>query len=297
MDIDGFDALTHGHQQLSLFHGYYGHQIYFPVLINEAKSGYPLIVQLRAGNSHAGKGVLALLRWLFWRLRKAWPSVKIILRGDGGFSLPEIINLCEQKEIKYVFGFSNNAVLKRKINYLLDQARLEYFRTQEKARLFDDVYYAAKTWEKPRRIVMKAEWLEKGANPRFLVTNFETEAQELYDNFYVQRGATSEHRIKELKLGINADRLSCRKFIVNQFRLFMCQAAYILMLELRSAAKGTRLATAQVSRLRETIIKIAAKVSISVRRILVELAAHCPFADDILLMVQRLSSGQQLIFS
>ena len=217
--------------------------------------------------------------------------------GDGGFSWPEIINLCEQKEVKYVFGFSNNAVLKRKINYLLDQARLEYFPPQEKARLFDDVYYAAKTWKKPRRIVMKAEWLEKGANPRFLVTNLETDAQELYDNFYVQRGATSEHRIKELKLGIKADRLSCRKFIVNQFRLFLCQAAYILMLELRASAQGTRLATAQVDRLRETIIKMAAKVNVSVRRTLVELAAHCPFADEILLMAQRLSSGQQLIFS
>ena len=159
------------------------------------------------------------------------------------------------------------------------------------------MYYAAKTWKKPRRIVMKAEWLEKGANPRFLVTNLETDAQELYDNFYVQRGATSEHRIKELKLGIKADRLSCRKFIVNQFRLFLCQAAYILMLELRASAQGTRLATAQVYRLRETIIKMAAKVNVSVRRTLVELAAHCPFADEILLMAQRLSSGQQLIFS
>ncbi|MCH2231915.1 MAG: IS1380 family transposase [Crocinitomicaceae bacterium] len=297
LDIDGFDAYTHGHQQLRLFHGYYGHQIYFPVLINEAKSGYPLIVQLRPGNSHAGKGVLGLLRWLFWRLRKAWPDVKIILRGDGGFSLPEIINLCEKKDVKYVFGFSSNAVLKRKINYLLDLARLQYFRTQEKARLFSDVYYAAKSWDKPRRIVMKAEWLEKGGNPRFLVTNLETEAQELYDNFYVQRGASSEHRIKELKLGINADRLSCHKFIVNQFRLFLCQAAYILMLELRASAKGTSLAIAQVSRLRETIIKIAAKVSVSVRRTLVELAAHCPFNEEILLMVQRLSSGQQLTFS
>ena len=297
LDIDGWDALTHGHQQLSLFHGYYGHEIYFPVLINEAHSGYPLILQLRAGNSHAGKGVLGLLRWLFWRLRKAWPSVKIILRGDGGFSLPEIMALCERQNVKYALGFSNNAVLKRKIDYLQDRARLQYFLTQEKARLFDDVYYAAKTWSKPRRIVMKAEWLEKGSNPRFLVTNLETEPQELYDNFYVQRGATSEHRIKELKLGIHADRLSCRKFIVNQFRLFLSQAAYILMLELRASAQGTKLVIAQVSRLRETIIKMAAKVSVSVRRTLVELAAHCPFRDEILLMAQRLSSGQQLIFS
>ena len=297
LDIDGFDAYTHGHQQLSLFHRYYGHQIYFPILINEAKSCYPLLLHLRPGNSHAGKGVLGLLRWLFWRLRKAWPDVKIILRGDGGFSLPEIINLCEQKNVKYVFGFSSNAVLKRKINYLLDLARLQYFRTKEKARLFDDVYYAAKSWKKPRRLIMKAEWLKKGSNPRFLVTNLETEPQELYDNFYVQRGASSEHRIKELKLGIYADRLSCHKFIVNQFRLFLCQAAYILMLELRASAEGTRLGMAQVSRLRETIIKIAAKVTVSVRRTLVELAAHCPFRNDIFLMVQRLSSGRQLTFS
>ena len=297
LDIDGFDAYTHGHQQLSLFHGYYGHQIYFPILINEAKSCYPLLLHLRPGNSHAGKGVLGLLRWLFWRLRKAWPDVKIILRGDGGFSLPEIINLCEQKNVKYVFGFSSNAVLKRKINYLLDLARLQYFRTKEKARLFDDVYYAAKSWKKPRRLIMKAEWLKKGSNPRFLVTNLETEPQELYDNFYVQRGASSEHRIKELKLGIYADSLSCHKFIVNQFRLFLCQAAYILMLELRASAEGTRLGMAQVSRLRETIIKIAAKVTVSVRRTLVELAAHCPFRNDIFLMVKRLSSGRQLTFS
>ena len=194
-------------------------------------------------------------------------------------------------------GFSSNAVLKRKINYLLDQARLKYFRTGEKARLFDDVYYAAGTWEEPRRVIMKAEWLEKGANPRFVVTNLETDAQELYDDFYVQRGASSEHRIKELKLGIKADRLSCEQFIVNQFRLFLSQAAYILMLGIRQAAQGTRLAKAQVSRLRETVIKTAAKVSVSVRRVLVELAFHCPFAHEINLIAKRLSGGFQLIFS
>ncbi len=297
LDIDGWDALTHGHQQLSLFHGYYGHYIYFPVLINEASSGYPLVLQLRAGNSHPGKGVAGILRWLFWRLRKAMPGVRIILRGDAGFSLPEIMNICERSGVKYAFGLSSNAVLKRKISYLLDQARLQYLRSGEKARLFDDVYYAAGTWNDPRRVVMKAEWLEKGANPRFVVTNLGTEAPELYDDFYVQRGASSEHRIKELKLGIKADRLSCQRFIVNQFRLFLSQAAYILLLAIRQAARGTRLAKAQVSRLRETIIKTAAKVSVSVRRVLVELAAHCPFAREIQLIARRLSTGSQLIFS
>ena len=88
-----------------------GHQIYFPVLIHEAYSAYPLVLQLRAGNSHSGKGVVGILRWLFWRLRTAWSGIKIILRGDAGFSLPEIINLCERSEVKYAFGFSSNAVL------------------------------------------------------------------------------------------------------------------------------------------------------------------------------------------
>jgi hypothetical protein len=144
---------------------------------------------------------------------------------------------------------------------------------------------------------MKAEWLEKGANPRFIVTNLLTNAQELYDGFYVQRGASSEHRIKELKRGIKAGRLSCQKFIVNQFRLFLAQAAYVLMLAIRQAAEGTRLAKAQVSRLRDTVIKTAAKVSVSSRRVLVELAAHCPFASEISLIAERLSTGFQLIFA
>ena len=297
MDIDGWDAQTHGHQQLSFFHGYYGHHMYFPVLINEATKGYPLVLQLRRGNSHSGKGVTGLLRWLFWRLKKAWPKVRIILRGDAGFSLPEILRVCERSGVKYAFGFSSNAVLKRKSNNLMEQARLQYFRTGEKARLFDDVYYAAGSWKEPRRMIMKGEWLEKGANPRFVVTNLETDARQVYDEFYVQRGASSEHRIKELKLGVQADRLSCQKFIVNQFRLFLSQAAYVLMLEIRQAAQGTRLEKAQVSRLRETVIKTAAKVSVSVRRVWVELGAYCPFAKEISLMAQRLVAGSHPIFA
>ncbi len=133
LDIDGWDDPTHGHQQLSLFHGYYGHYMYFPVLINEAHSGYPLVLELRAGNSHPGKGVAGILRWLFWRLKRAWPKVKIILLPDAGFSLPEIMNLCERSGVKYALGFSSNGVLKRKISYLLDLARLQYIRTGEKA--------------------------------------------------------------------------------------------------------------------------------------------------------------------
>ena len=291
LDIDGWDAPTHGKQELSKFHGYYGHHMYFPVLINEARSGFPLVSKLRAGNSHPGKEVSGILRWLFWRLRKAWPGVKIILRGDAGFALPEILNLCERSGVDYVLGFSSNAVLKRKIANLLEQARVVCCLTGDKARLFDDVYYAAESWKEPRRVVMKAEWLLKGANPRFVVTNLELPPQTLYDHFYVQRGGDSEHPIKELKLGIQAGRFSCRTFRANQFRLLLAQAAYLLMLSLRWAAEGTRFEQAQVERLRSCLIKSAARVKLSARRVLVELAAYCPFAEEIKLIAQRLCHG------
>jgi Transposase DDE domain group 1 len=297
LDIDGWDDPTHGAQQLSCFHGYYGQHMYFPVLINEAGSGYPVVLQLRAGNSHPGKGVAGMLRWLFWRLRRAFPGVSIVLRADAGFALPEILRLCERSEVGYAIGFARNRVTERKIADLLERARLQFVQTQQKARLFDDVYYAAASWDEPRRLIMKAEWLPKGANPRFVLTNLELPAQALYDDFYVQRGADSEHRIKEVKLGIQADRLSCHNFIANQFRLLLAQAAYILLLTIRQAATGTQFATAQVERLRSMLIKGAARVQVSARRVLVELAAYCPFAHELCQITQRLLSSQALVLS
>jgi hypothetical protein len=296
LDIDGWDDPTHGEQQLSFFHGYYGQHMYFPVLINEAHSGYPVVLQLRAGNSHPGKGVAGILRWLFWRLKRAFPGVRLILRADAGFALPEILQVCERSGVSYAIGYARNAVTERKIAPLLEQARLQCVQTGEKARLFDDVYYAASTWESPRRLVMKAEWLLKGPNPRFVLTNLELPPQALYDSFYVKRGADSEHRIKELKLGLQADRLSCHSFIANQFRLILAQAAYILLLAIRQAANGTQFATAQVERLRSMLIKGAARVKVSARRVLVELAAFCPFANELQRITQRLLQPQALAF-
>jgi len=298
LDIDGWDAPTYGDQQLSFFHGYYGHHMYYPVLINEASSGYPLVLQLRAGNSHPGKGVAGLLRWTFWRLRRAWPGVKILLRADSGFALPELVNLCERAQVGYVMGFRRNSVLERKIQPLLEQARVVACLSESgKARLFDDVYYAAASWDAPRRLVMKAEWLPKGPNPRFVVTNLDLPPQALYDQVYVQRGATSEHPIKELKLGLQAKRLSCHQFVANQFRLLLTQAAYVLMLSLRQAATGTPLAQAQVNRLRSSVIKIAARVRVSTRRVLVELAAYVPFAPELRRIAHHLVLPQPWVLS
>jgi len=200
--------------------------------------------------------------------------------------------VCEHSGVGYAIGFARNAVTERKIADLLEQARLQFCKTGEKARLFDDVYYAASSWDAPRRLVMKAEWLPKGPNPRFVLTNLEEPAKTLYDDFYVQRGADSEHRVKEFKLGIQADRLSCHNFITNQFRLLLSQAAYILLLAIRQAAKETQFATAQVPRLQAMLIKGAARVRVSARRVLVELAGYCPFAKELQQIAQRLVSLQ-----
>ena len=197
----------------------------------------------------------------------------------------------------YVFGFTSNNVLKRKIADLSEQARLEYCKTGVKVRLFDDVYYAAASWPEPRRLIMKAEWLELGANSRFVLTNLDLPPQELYDNFYVQRGADSEHRIKELKLGIKAGRLSCQSFEANQFRLLLAQAAYVLLLTIRLAAVETKLAKAQVQRLRDAVIKCAAIVKVSVRRVLVQLPTFFPFAREVCLILNRLTDTNFLLFA
>jgi hypothetical protein len=253
-----------------------------------------LVLQLRAGNSHPGKGVAGLLRWLFWRLKREFPGVQLVLRADAGFSLPEILQVCERSGVGYAIGIARNAVTERKMADLLERARLQFVQTQQKARLFDDVYYAAASWDAPRRLVMKAEWLPKGANPRFVLTNLESPAQTVYDTFYVQRGADSEHRIKELKLGLQADRLSCHTFVANQFRLLLAQAADILLLSIRQAAAGTQFATAQVERLRAMLLKGAARVRVSTRRVLVELAAYCPFAKEMQQIAQPLCASTGL---
>lgn len=289
LDIDGFDDPTHGNQQLSFYHGYYRQYMYHPIMINHAGSGFPVALQLRAGNSHAGKGVKGLLRWLFWRLKLAFPGVSITLRGDGGFSLPELIEMCERSAVSYVLGYARNAVLERKNQYLLEQARLQSCITGKKARLFDDVYYQAGRWDAPRRIIMKAEYLELGPNQRFVVTNRFEPAGELYDQFYVQRAEDSENRIKELKLDLKADRLSCHAFIANQFRLYLHQLGFVLMLELRKAAHGTQFEKSRFVTLREKLLKLAVRVRESARRVWVQFASSCPVQKTFSLLAQRVA--------
>jgi hypothetical protein len=267
LDIDAFPDITHGNQQLSFFNGFYKDYIYYPVFITDAPSGFPVLLQLRPGNKHSGKGVKGFLRWLFWRIRKAFPGIEIILRGDGGYSLPEVIQVCERSGVSYIFGFAKNKVLERKNEQIMELARIQFQSTGEKARLFHDVYYKAHSWGVPRRMIMKAEHLPQGPNQRFVVTNMKGDPTVLYDDFYVLRGEHSENRIKELKLDLKADRLSCSEYVANQFRLALMQISYLFMWHLKAATQGTTLAKAQFGTLRKKLLRIAARVKESSRRV------------------------------
>ena len=290
LDVDGWDDPAHGYQQLTFWHGYYDQRMYYPVQISEAKTGRPLVLHLRPGNSHAGKGIKGILAWLIWRLRRAWPGVRIVLRGDCGFSLPELIGVCERFHVEYVLGIATNAVLKRKAADLQERARMEWHRTGEKVRFFDDVYYAAKTWAVPRRVIIKAEHLPQGPNLRFVVTNRFDDPKTVYDGIYVQRGEACENRIKELKCGMKADRLSCHNFLANQFRLYLSLAAYWLMLTVRNAAVGTPFECAQVPRLRDQLIKLGARIRQTTRRVWVHIASGYPWKEVFQLLSARLAT-------
>ena len=239
LDLDGTDDPTYGDQQLTFFHGYYDQYMYHPLLIYDADTGELITAALRAGNRHASYGAVSILKRIIPKLKEAFPKTEIIIRGDAGFAIPDIYEYCEEEGLKYVIGLIRNDVLERMIEALLNKAHEQYTRTGQKQRMFAEGLYQAQSWEKERRVIMKAEWLIQGPNSRFVVTNLSHEPKELYE-FYTERGGTCEVRIDEFKNGLKADRLSCHRFVANQFRLFLHMAAYWLVLRLREALPENR---------------------------------------------------------
>jgi len=256
LDMDGTDDPTHGRQQLSFFHGYYEEHMYHPLLVFDGRDGFPLAAALRPGDAHASHGALAVLTRLIKKLKQAYPGALILFRADAGFAVPALYRyLEEQQEIRYVIGFITNNRVLAQAGPLLEKAQRQYLETGEKQRLFTSFSYQAESWDKPRRIIAKVEYTHLGANQRFVVTNLSRNPQFVYDDIYVLRGDV-ENRIKELKLELKADRLSCHRFLANQFRLLLHTAAYCLFWLLRRHLQGTELATAQVNTLRLKLLKI-----------------------------------------
>jgi hypothetical protein len=238
-----------------------------------------LVAYLRPANIDGALHSRAILKLLVQRFRRQWPKVRITFRGDSGFARWKLMRWCDKHDVGYIIGLARNTVLEQLARPWTDASAAQFAKTNEKQRLFGEFPYAAETWDRQRRVIVKAEHLDQGPNSRFVVTNLLGDPQGLYDALYCQRG-DAENRIKEQQLGLFADRTSCHDFVANQFRVLLSAAAYILLDSLRRhTLSGTELAHAQVDTIRLKLLKIGARVVCSVRRIVIHLAEGYPLKD------------------
>jgi hypothetical protein len=280
LDLDATDDPVHGNQEGRFFHGYYGHYCYLPLYIFCGDS--LLCARLRPSNIDSSAGCVEELKRIVAQIRQAWPEVKITIRGDSGFCREELMSWCEGQGVDYVLGLAKNQRLKAEIIGELEQAAQQYGETGKAARIFKEFYYQTRpSWSRARRVIAKAEYLEKGANPRFVVTSLsveEWEARCLYEQRYCARGEM-ENRIKE-QLMLFADRTSTAFLRSNQTRLYFSSVAYLLMEALRRLGlQGTDLAQAQCSTMRLKLLKIGALIWVTVRRVWVSMAGGYPYAE------------------
>ena len=287
LDFDPTDDRVHGNQEGRFFHGYYDSYCFLPLYV--FCGGQLLCAYLRPSNIDAAMHSRAILKLIVKRLRRAWPKVRIIFRGDSGFCRWKLLRWCDKHDVGYVVGIVRNKVLQRMAEPFMDEAKKAFDESGVKQRNFHEIIYAAKTWDRERRIIVKAEVLPKGPNVRFVVTNLAEAPETIYDERYTARG-DMENRIKEQQLGLFADRTSCHSFLANQFRLLLASAAYVLIEHLRRVGlAGTELAKAQVTTIRTKLFKIAARVTLSVRRIVFHLSSYCPYQQLFALLVRRLT--------
>ncbi len=284
IDVDPTDDPTHGQQELSFFNGHYDTWCYLPLVatltFNAEPTQYLVAAVLRPGNSPAKQGAIGLLTRLFRRLRAAFPAARLRVRLDGGFASPEILDFLEGEAVEYVVAMASNARLLKRSRRLMGRARMLSKASGETEHLFGETRYAARKWRRKRRIVMKAEVVRHPGrdpknNPRFVITNLADPPEAVYQ-VYRARG-DMENRLKELHHGLELDRTSCQRFTANQFRVLLTAAAYILFQTLQAHTPGTACADAQVSTVRERLLKLAVWVERSVRRIVLHLPTTSPW--------------------
>ena len=285
IDLDPTDDPTHGAQQLSFFNGHYDTWCYLPVMgfvsFNDEAEQYLCAAVLRPGNVTAAVGAVAMLRRLLGMIRHHIPGVRIRVRLDGGFAHPALLQFLDaQPKLEYVVAMAKNAVLKRVAETGMRRARHLSRRSGKTEHIYGEVRYKAGKWPRLRRVIIKAEVVRAADkdpkdNPRFVITNMKQSPQWIYERVYCPRGDI-ENRLKELH-DLEIDRTSCTSFWANQFRVLLTAAAYVLMQELRLRAAGTACARAQVCMLRERLLKLGARVLVSVRRVVVHLPASFPF--------------------
>jgi hypothetical protein len=279
LDLDATDDPVHGDQLGRFFHGYYQEYCYLPLYIF---CGEDLVgAWLRPADVDAAAGALKRVKAIVARLREAWPQVKIVVRGDSGFCREPVMRWCEEDSVDYIFGLAKNSRLVAELQEELASARQEYEATGRAARRFRDfTYQTLKSWNRPRRVVGKAEHLGKGPNPRFVVTSLPAEAfdaKTLYEVEYCVRG-DMENRIKEQQRFLFADRTSAATMRANQLRLWFSSVAYTLMQALRRLGlRDTPMARAQCDTIRVKLLKIGAQIRVTVRKVWVALAEGCPY--------------------
>ncbi|MCW5983490.1 MAG: IS1380 family transposase [Bryobacteraceae bacterium] len=280
VDLDATDDPLYGNQEGRFFHGYYGDYCYLPLYIFAGE--HLLCARLRRSNIDACEGALEELQRIVAQIRARWPQVAIVIRGDSGFCREEIMGWCELQRVDYVLGLAKNERLVRILEPKLRQAAWRFRQTGQAARCFKEFFYQTqKSWRRKRPVVGKAEWLDKGANPRFVVTSFKRtpwEARALYEQLYCARG-DMENRIKEQQLDLFADRTSTGKMRSNQLRLYFSGMAYVLVQAFRRLGlAGTEMAKAQCQTIRLKLLKIGAQIKVTVRKIWIALASGHPYA-------------------
>ena len=296
VDLDATDDRLHGHQQGRFFHGYYGDYCYLPLYIFIGE--HLVCARLRESNQDASAGALEEVQRMVGQLRQVWPEAAIILRADSGFCREELMSWCEQQQVDYVFGLAKNSRLLQRIRKALRKAQRRHAASGKPARLFRQFRYRTrKSWSRKRRVVAKAECLQKGTNPRFVVTSLSAaqwEARRLYEDLYCARGEM-ENRIKEQQLDLFADRTSTALMRSNQIRLYFSSIAYCLMQALRELGlAGTKLARAQCSTIRVRLLKIGARVRVTVRKVWISMATGHPSQAWFAAVYGNLARGEPL---
>ncbi len=284
LDIDTTDLPLHGKQEGRFFHGYYDSYCYLPLYI--FCGDHVLCARLREANHDAFFGSLVEIERIVRQIRAKWPEVKIVLRGDSGFCRNQLMSWCESNGVDFVLGLARNKRLRKIIGAEMREATQQWNQTGKPARIFKEFDYQTKKtktggWDRARRVVAKAEHIDGKENPRFVVTsltNTQWAGQALYEELYCARG-DMENRIKE-QFTLFADRVSAETIRANQMRLYLSTMTYILVSGLRRLGlKGTKLAEAQVSTIRTKLLKIGARIRVTVRKVWVSMASSYPWQD------------------
>jgi hypothetical protein len=290
LDLDATDDPLHGHQEGRFFHGYYDCYCYLPLYVFCGR--HLLAAKLRGSNIDSSAGAVDEIARIVAHVRKHWPRVRILLRGDSGFAREALMAWCEANRVDYLFGLARNERLEEAIKAELLMAAVESVRTGKSARCFRDFMWSTlDSWSRNRRVIGKAEVTGGEANPRFVVTSLkpaEVGGQYLYERIYCARGEM-ENRIKECQLDLFADRTSTATMRANQLRLWFASMAYVLLCALRRIGLAhTQFAQATCGTIRLKLLKLGALVRISVRRIKLAMASACPFQHEFSLAHARL---------